>query len=145
MENPQEITYHNTLQTIKLQQGLLPSHTNTLFMPVPLLPSPHPGHTLSSLASSSAALPSLAAQPLPRTSHSCALPTSANPPPLKPAHSCMLSVLSNPASFLYILEQIIGYGQSLEGFTDWLEKHLQGVIQEYVILPYCRETDQVIF
>ena len=35
-------TQNKTLpsQTIKLQQGLLPSHTNILFMPVPLLPSP---------------------------------------------------------------------------------------------------------
>lgn len=27
------------------------------------------------------------------------------------------------------------------GFTGWLEKHLQGIMQEYVILPGCREMD----
>ena len=31
----------SALQTIKLQQGLLPSYTSTLFTPVLLLPSPH--------------------------------------------------------------------------------------------------------
>ena len=52
---------HSTVKISRLQQGLLPSHTSTLFIPVPLLPSPHLIQGMCSLsASSSAALSSLA-------------------------------------------------------------------------------------